>query len=124
MHDAEIISVGRATIEMRVGKPPSTRDEALELAREQFVYCPDSVDQGAGSVPSLAAELLNGRVWHFWWIDSPPYLVNSGLYLSRRLVARNISIHWNPVPEPQYEQYEEPSLISLPHCLQYISVLL
>ncbi len=67
MHDAEIISIGRATIEMRVGKPPSTRDEALELAREQFVYCPDSVDQGAGSVPSLAAELLNGLVWHFWW---------------------------------------------------------
>jgi hypothetical protein len=67
LHDAEIISIGRATIEMRVGKPPVSRDEALELAREQFVYCPDCVDQGAGSVPSLAAELLNGRIWHFWW---------------------------------------------------------
>jgi Domain of unknown function (DUF4253) len=67
MHDAEIISIGRATIEMFVGKPPITRDEALELAREHFVYCPDCVDQGAGSVPSLAAELLNGLIWHFWW---------------------------------------------------------
>lgn len=67
MHDAEIISVGRATIELLVGKPPTTREDALEIAREQFVYCPDTVDQGAGNVSSLAAELLNGRVWHFWW---------------------------------------------------------
>jgi hypothetical protein len=67
MHDAELISVGRATIEMIVGKPPTNRDEALDIAREHFVYCPDTVDQGAGNVSSLAAELLNGRVWHFWW---------------------------------------------------------
>ncbi|HEY9731280.1 MAG TPA: DUF4253 domain-containing protein [Drouetiella sp.] len=67
MHDAEIISVGRATIEMIVGKPPTTRDQSLDIAREHFVYCPDTVDQGAGNVSSLAAELLNGRVWHFWW---------------------------------------------------------
>ncbi|MBS2001112.1 MAG: DUF4253 domain-containing protein [Candidatus Obscuribacterales bacterium] len=67
MHDAEIVSIGRATIEMVVERPPSTREEALEIAREHFVYCPDSVDQGAGNVSSLAAELLNGRVWHFWW---------------------------------------------------------
>lgn len=67
MHDAEIVSIGRATIEMIVERPPATREEALEVAREHFVYCPDAVDQGAGNVSSLAAELLNGRVWHFWW---------------------------------------------------------
>lgn len=66
-HDAELLTIGRATLEVRVGKPPANRDEALELAREQFVYCPDTVDQGCGSVPSFAAELLNGRIWHFWW---------------------------------------------------------
>ena len=47
-----------------------------------------------------------------------------GCYRSPRLVARNSDFHLNPVPEPQNEQYEDPSAISLPHCLQYISVLL
>lgn len=66
-YDAEIISIGRASLEMLVGKPPATRDAALKLAVEQYVYCRDSVEQGAGTIQGLAAELLNGRVWHFWW---------------------------------------------------------
>ncbi|HEY9679893.1 MAG TPA: DUF4253 domain-containing protein [Drouetiella sp.] len=67
LHDAEIISIGRATIELVVSKPPKDRDQAFKIAQEQYLYCPDTVEQGAGSVTALAAELLKGRVWHFWW---------------------------------------------------------
>lgn len=54
-------------IEMQVTRPPTTREEALKLAREHYLYCPDIVDQGVESVAGLAALLLNGRVWYFWW---------------------------------------------------------
>ena len=34
---------------------------------EQFAYCPDIVDQGAGTLEALAAVLVNASVWFFWW---------------------------------------------------------
>jgi len=37
------------------------------LAREQYAYCNDLVDQGTESVAALAAGLLDGTVWYFWW---------------------------------------------------------
>jgi len=37
------------------------------LAKEQFLYCSDIVEQGAGSIRNLASILLNGRAWYFWW---------------------------------------------------------
>jgi hypothetical protein len=54
-------------VECVVNRPPSTREEALALALEQFVYCPDIVHQGVGSVGMLAASLLDCRTWYFWW---------------------------------------------------------
>ena len=46
---------------------PATKEEALALAWEQFVYCPDIVTQGTETVEVLAAALLNGPVWLFLW---------------------------------------------------------
>jgi hypothetical protein len=66
-YGARIITVSNDTIEMQVAKPPSSREEALDLAREQFVYCPDIVQQGTQTIEALAATLLNGTVWFFWW---------------------------------------------------------
>ena len=39
----------------------------MALAREQFVYCPDIVYQGTGTLAGLAAALLEGTTWYFWW---------------------------------------------------------
>jgi hypothetical protein len=54
-------------IECTVARPPASRGEALALAREQFLYAPDIVHQGAETIEELAATLLGGRTWYFWW---------------------------------------------------------
>jgi hypothetical protein len=54
-------------LELSVARPPSTDQAALALAREQFRYAPDIVQQGVGDVETLAASLKNGHVWYFWW---------------------------------------------------------
>jgi hypothetical protein len=64
---AEPVVVASDTVEMLVHKPPHTRDEALALANEQFAYCGDIVTQGVGTIEALAATLLEGQTWFFWW---------------------------------------------------------
>jgi hypothetical protein len=64
---AEPVVVASDTVEMHVQKPPHTRDEALALANEQFAYCADIVTQGVGTLEALAAILLDGQTWFFWW---------------------------------------------------------
>lgn len=66
-HAARIACMSNDIVECLVDRPPATREAALVLAREQYLYCPDIVDQGVESVEALAATLLNGRVWYFWW---------------------------------------------------------
>ena len=46
---------------------PSSRDEALDLAREQYAYCTDIVDQGVQTLSNLAATLSERDWWYFWW---------------------------------------------------------
>jgi hypothetical protein len=55
------------TLELLVGRPVATRDEALALAGFQYVYCADVVNQGTRSVEALAALLLGDPRWFFWW---------------------------------------------------------
>jgi uncharacterized protein DUF4253 len=64
---ATLVTVTPDTIELGVGRPVSTREEALALAREQYVYCADIVQQGTETIEGLAATLLNASVWFFWW---------------------------------------------------------
>ncbi len=69
-YGADLFAVGGDMIECVVERPPSTRDAALSLAREQLLYAPGSLDEFSGrigSVPELAAALLNSRHWLFWW---------------------------------------------------------
>jgi predicted DNA-binding WGR domain protein len=53
--------------EFRVAKPPQTREAAMHLAREQYIYCPDIVDQGCATIAGLASELIYSPRWYFWW---------------------------------------------------------
>lgn len=64
---AEVVGITRDVVEMRVGKPPSKKVDALNLAKQQYLYCQDIVDQGTETLESLAAGLLNGTAWYFWW---------------------------------------------------------
>src|SRR5262249_59409253 len=64
---AEVMTVGGDVVEMRVGRPPRTRDEAIALAKEQYLYCTDIVDQGTETIDALAYGLRENPVWFFWW---------------------------------------------------------
>ncbi|HET8906660.1 MAG TPA: DUF4253 domain-containing protein [Ktedonobacterales bacterium] len=64
---AEAVAATAADLEVRVLRPPTTPAAALELAKEQYLYCRDLVDQHTGSVTVLAKLLLDSPVWWFWW---------------------------------------------------------
>jgi hypothetical protein len=66
-YGADIACLSSDVIECTVKSPPSSRQSALALAQEQFVYCPDIVHQGVESLEALAAILLDGKTWYFWW---------------------------------------------------------
>jgi hypothetical protein len=66
-YGAELVGMSADVIEMRVARPPKTRDEAMALANEHYAYCEDIVHQGVESLSNLAATLLDGTVWFFWW---------------------------------------------------------
>ena len=68
-YGAEVVRLtdSEGLLEMAVSKPPRKRADALALAREQFLYCPDIVEQGCETIEALAAGLLRGEAWYFWW---------------------------------------------------------
>lgn len=66
-YGADIITLLGDLIECTVSRPPTEREQALALAWEQFVYCPDIVMQGTDTVSALAAALCGGKTWFFWW---------------------------------------------------------
>jgi hypothetical protein len=49
--------------------PVEDREQALELAIEQFAYCPDNILQGHGdgTFSGEALNLLGSKIWPFWW---------------------------------------------------------
>ena len=66
-YGAEIVAVTDDIVECRVRRRPATRDEAMELALEQFEFCSDIVLQGTGTLEPLAATLMTSDWWFFWW---------------------------------------------------------
>lgn len=46
---------------------PVDRERAMDLALEQYAWCPDIVDQGCQTVGALADGLAQSAVWFFWW---------------------------------------------------------
>ena len=66
-YGATVVCIADDVIEMKVTRPPTTREAALELAKEQYLYCADIVNQGTETIEALAATLLDAQVWFFWW---------------------------------------------------------
>lgn len=66
-YGAEVVSITHDVMEFTVANPPATREAALELAKEQYLFCSDIVEQGVESISALAATLLNSKYWYFWW---------------------------------------------------------
>jgi hypothetical protein len=66
-YGAVVTTVADDIIEFHVARPPATPEAALQLAREQYIYCADIVDQGVETVGNLAAALERSPAWYFWW---------------------------------------------------------
>jgi len=64
---AELIGLSGDVMNLRVERRPRTRDEAIKLAREQYKYYADIVDQGMNDISTLAAGLYASNWWYFWW---------------------------------------------------------
>ena len=64
---AVLVGASFDVLDIRVEKRPANRDEALALANEQYLYCPDLVLQGTDTMAPLAATLLDSDWWFFWW---------------------------------------------------------
>ena len=63
----DVVGITSDVIELAVRNPPVSKEQALQLAEQQFIYCPDIVYQGTQTIAALASTLLNGKIWFFWW---------------------------------------------------------
>ncbi len=63
----EIYAITEDVVECAVERPPVTKEAALALAHEQFLFCSDIVLQGTETIELLAAGLQNAEAWYFWW---------------------------------------------------------
>lgn len=62
-YGAELVAISMDTIELRVARKPTTKEQALLLAREHAKFCPSS----EATIAERAAELMQLEWWHFWW---------------------------------------------------------
>ncbi|URW76414.1 DUF4253 domain-containing protein [Sphingomonas donggukensis] len=63
----ELVAINGDTMNLKATSRPKNRDDALALARDQYGYCPDIIDQGVGSISALAATLMQSEWWYLWW---------------------------------------------------------
>ena len=66
-YGAEPVVMGHDVLEMRLSRPPLDEAAALALAREQYLFCCDIVDQGVMTIANLQQSLLGSELWYFWW---------------------------------------------------------
>lgn len=60
----EIIGAEQDSVELRFSKVPS---DLPDFAKEVYSFCPDIVDQGAGSASALADEIRRSKTLFLWW---------------------------------------------------------
>jgi len=65
--DAYVVGMGTDTLVLGVGRPAPDLDSALAVAAEHYAFCPDNIQQGAGSIREYAALIVGQAVWAFWW---------------------------------------------------------
>jgi hypothetical protein len=54
-------------MDLRLVCPPQSPADTLDLAREHYVHCHDSGDQGVGTLSAWPALLLGNDWWSFRW---------------------------------------------------------
>ncbi len=61
------VVISSDVMEVMVSRRPESREEALDLAIEQYRVCEDIVVQGTQTISALAATLAISDFWFFWW---------------------------------------------------------
>lgn len=64
-YGAELVGFTNDTMNIRVTRPPASREAALELAREHYLFCSDALNEL--TLRELAALLIENDWWYFWW---------------------------------------------------------
>jgi len=59
--------ISRDELQLYVPVPVTLRTQAMQLAEEHYAFCPDIVDQGTGTLGTLAGNLVDSHIWYFWW---------------------------------------------------------
>jgi len=62
-----VLLVGTDTLILAVGRPARDLASATAIAAEHLAFCPDTIDQGPGSIRDYAPGLVNAQLWAFWW---------------------------------------------------------
>lgn len=68
-YGAVVSAIGADYLSCTVERPPGAGDRsaAMELAREQYAYCPSVVEDGGGTLAEHAATLVESRHWLLVW---------------------------------------------------------
>lgn len=64
---AELVSLTDSGLGVRVGRPPSSHEAAMEAAEAIYAYCPDVVTHGVGSMWALATTIAVSGAWSLRW---------------------------------------------------------
>lgn len=64
---AEVFGLGSDMLELAVARPPGDEAGSRALARQQYHFCPDLVDQGFLTLGRLARAVQEAESWSFWW---------------------------------------------------------
>ncbi|WP_162213216.1 DUF4253 domain-containing protein [Nostocoides australiense] len=62
----EVVGLSLDILSARIARPATTPEERLARAMEIYLYCPDAVDQGVGSIDALAAGTCLPAI-ALWW---------------------------------------------------------
>ncbi|RJF87840.1 DUF4253 domain-containing protein [Oleomonas cavernae] len=64
---AELVCASNDRMDILVHCRPRDESEAMALAREIHVFCPDVVNQGPGPIEDYAVYLMQNDWWNLWW---------------------------------------------------------
>lgn len=64
LYDLALVGAGLDWLEAEIGVPPESWGA---FAEEVYRFCPDVVDQGAGTVKALASEMRRSSTLYLWW---------------------------------------------------------
>jgi hypothetical protein len=64
---ASLVAIDGQELNLAVGHPPRSLEQAVPVAAEHYALAPDLIEQGAGSIGEYATALVGAPLWNPWW---------------------------------------------------------